>query len=144
VDAGRRNRWLWVTTGIVSATVLAVVLLDFFGIQLLPMTADRANQLYGSKFKPGVLQYEVEEQLRAEGQGFQTMQRRKQGLSMDRRGSQSVAECAGLKNDSVRSILRAVHVNNGWLGYSEVVVYLFFDIEGRLIRHWVDEFHRSL
>jgi hypothetical protein len=65
---------------------------------------------------------------------------------MDCRGSRTVAECAGLAVDTVHSVIRVSYpdARRPLIGQIEVTVYLFFNADERLIRHWSDEFHWSL
>jgi hypothetical protein len=65
---------------------------------------------------------------------------------MDFYGHQSAAECAGLDPAAIHSIIRVNYPDAGrsFMGDVEVTVFLFFDAEGRLIRHWTGEFYWGL
>src|ERR1039458_69080 len=86
-----------------------------------PMTADRANRLFSEGIQPGQDRESVEPWLASQGikRGAVWMdagiiydvQTRpddptSNGMWMDGRGHQTVAECAGLDNDSIFSMIR--------------------------------------
>ncbi len=57
-------------------------------------------------------------------------------------GKHTPAAQAGLSEDDVFSLIRVVYpdADRGLISTTEITVYLFFDEEGRLLRHWVDTF----
>ena len=61
-------------------------------------------------------------------------------------GSLTVAECAGLELDAAYSVICVSYPDaaRGLFGQTSIVVYLFFDSKGRLLRHWVEELHQGL
>jgi hypothetical protein len=123
-----------------------------------PMTSVRANRLFGQALRTGQNRAEVETWLASEGIpralgfrdrgiGFDLLQRRddlpQNGPWIDGRGNQTVAECAGLKVDSVCSLIRVSYpdADRSLLCQTQITVYLFFDGNDRLLKHWVDEFY---
>jgi hypothetical protein len=124
------------------------------------MTVAGADQLFGQGVQPGQSRREVEAWLVSQGippysglareTHYSVLHRREKvvfkGWWMDCRGRRTVAECAGLDVDAVFSVIRVTYPDAGrpLIGQLEVQVYLFFDANGRLIRHWVDQSHISL
>jgi hypothetical protein len=128
------------------------------GLPATPMTSARADRLFGQALRTGQSREEVEAWLTSEGIprgpvfpergiSFDVLQRRDDlsgnGPWMDFRGNQTVAECAGLKVDSVSSVIRVSYPDAGraFLCQTRITVYLFFDGKDRLLKHWVDEFY---
>jgi hypothetical protein len=125
------------------------------------MTVAQAERLFGEGLARGQTQEEVEAWLASqnippssapgrESTSYDIQRRREEvpfrGWWMDGRGGRTVAECAGLDVDAVHSVIRVTYPNAGrpLFGQIEITVYLFFDADRRLIRHWVDQFHLSL
>jgi hypothetical protein len=112
-----------------------------------PMSVGRADQLFRKGLHPGQSREHVEAWLAAHGIPYDVLHRRDdvtfKGWWMDCRGNQTVAECAGLGVDSVFSVIRVSYpdADRFLLGRTQITVYLFFDGEDRLLRHWVDEFN---
>jgi hypothetical protein len=114
--------------------------------------------LFGQAVRTGQKRAEVETWLASEGiprgSGFPDrgisfdVLRRRDDLPgnspwMDCRGNQTIAECAGLKVDSVSSVIRVSYpdADRSLLCQTQITVYLFFDGNDRLLKHWVDEFY---
>jgi hypothetical protein len=120
------------------------------------MTAARADALAARGVRPGQTRTEVEAWLVAQGiphewtfrptrTCYGVLHRREDvtfpGWWMPCRGSQTVAECAGLSVGAVHSVVCLCYpASASLLGDTEVTVYFFFDKDERLIRHWADEF----
>ncbi|WP_169975559.1 hypothetical protein [Tautonia rosea] len=68
------------------------------------------------------------------------------GEWMDGQGDQTVADLAGLDPQEVHSIIRLWYydANRSIVSNTEVMAYLFFDAESRLLGRWVDEHHIGL
>jgi hypothetical protein len=123
-----------------------------------PMTVSMADNLFAHGVRPGQSIDDVEKWLASQGiperRGLfaentcYSVQHGGEGAIghgwwMDCRGNQTVAECAGLKVDDVRSLISVVYpeADRFLFGVTQITVYLFFDEKGLLIGHWVDEFH---
>jgi hypothetical protein len=122
-----------------------------------PMTTARADVLFGGGVQPRQSRRQVETWLASQGilpaasfrpevVSYNLLRRREdeilKGWWMDCNGNQTVAECAGLDVDKVYSFIRVTYPDSArfLFGQAEVRVYLFFDAEDRLIRHWSDQF----
>ena len=153
------SRWLWIAVIAIGALVGLHYLVA--GLPKTPMSVSRADRMFREGVWPGQSQSEVEAWLASQGIPrqhemytdnvcYNVVHRPEEvvfkGLWMDCRGSQTMAECAGLDVDTVFSFICVTYPDAArlLLGYTEVRVYLFFDEQNRLIRHWVDEFHISL
>jgi uncharacterized OB-fold protein len=159
----RPRRWLAkdLTLGLGTVALLATVALVAYAVGWpSAMTAARAEALAAKGVHPGQSRSEVEAWLAAQGVPrewtfrptrtcYGVLHRREDvtfpGWWMPCRGSQTVAECAGLRVDAVHSVVCLCYpASASLLGQTEVTVYFFFDKNERLIRHWADEFTISL
>jgi hypothetical protein len=125
-----------------------------------PMTVDCADRLFAAGVRPGQSREDVEawlasqgippgERFSAKNTCYSVLRRREdvpKGGWMDCRGNRTVAECAGLDVDRVYSVICVTYpeADRFAIGYTTITVYLFFDAKGRLLRHWVYQFHVSL
>jgi hypothetical protein len=144
-----QSRWSWSVT-LLLGSLVGVLYYALVGFPRTPMTKARADRLFSQSVRPGQSREEIKAWLDSQNIGYDVLDRREEviykGWWMDCRGNQTVAECAGLDVDSVDSVIRVIHPDaaRGLLSQTEVAVYLFFDSKGRLLRHWVDEFHYGL
>ena len=151
-----QSKWVWSAALLIGG--LVGVYFAVVGQPTTPMTSARANRLFGQALRTGQSRAEVEAWLASEGIprgarfpdrgiNFDILQRRNDlpGNSpwMDGRGNQTVAECAGLKVDSVSSVIRVSYpdADRSLLCQTQITAYLFFDGNNRLLKHWVDEFY---
>jgi hypothetical protein len=146
---------------IAAAALVAIALGGlYFGYRGLvgwpatPMTVSQADRLFAQGVQPGQTVEEVEAWLVSQGilresgdVSYHVARWREdvtfRGSWMDGRGGETVAECAGLSVDDVYTVIRVRYpeADRYVLGVTEISVYLFFDDQGRLIRHWVAESH---
>jgi hypothetical protein len=157
----KQARWRCIWVGVTAAGALGGLYFLVVGRPTTPMTVACADRLFGQGVQPGQTRGEVEAWLATQGIphssatqperiSYDISRRREdvtfKGWWMDCRGSRTVAECAGLDVDAVYSVIRVSYpdAERHLIGNTEVLVYLFFDADGRLIRYWPDEFHWSL
>lgn len=157
-----RSKWVWALVLLTLSLLVSVVALVVFrddvsytltGYRTTPMSVDRADRLFRRGLQPGQSREAVLAWLAS--QGVRDGRRSYQGRSIHyivlERPDGSIGEVvwrAGLRHDNVSatdvsSIIRVVYpdAERDLLGPYEITVYLFFDKDGRLLRHWVDEFH---
>ena len=159
MPAARRIGWpWWIGATVVAVGVVGVAAFLVFGQSKTPTSADAADRLYAEGVHPGQTRDEVDAWLAARGitpggaveaGHYSTLRRREDvtfpGWWMDCVGHQTVAECAGLTTDEVHLVVRVTYWHSNFYGGNyTVTVYLFFDVTGRLLRHWAHEFHICL
>jgi hypothetical protein len=154
-----RSAWFW--NGVLTAGALIALYYAFVGFPATPMTVAEANRLFAKGLRSGQSREEAERWLASHGipprslaqpggTCYDITRRRDdvtfKGWWMIGRGNRTVAECAGLDVDVVQSVICVIYPDAGRrvVGSIEITVYVFFDADRRLIRHWVDEFHLSL
>jgi hypothetical protein len=153
-----KKRWSGCAWLLTMAVGLVVAYYGCVGFPRTPMTAARADRLFGTALSPGASQDEAIGWLASQGipHGFRALdlhysiqRRRDDGDArhwMDRRGHGTMAEWAGLDPKEVFSVIRIEYpdADRDLLGRTRITVYLVFDGDGRLIKHWVDEFYLGL
>ncbi len=161
------RRFLWLAAGLMLIAVLAIAIvvvsamtgaLDhvLFGYPTTRMTVKKAERmadagpLAGSSLdvvKTWLTSRGVTSIPAGTGPYYGVFRRGREGASsntwMDKRGGQTVAECAGLKTGDVNSFIRVTYPDPDryFMGMDEITIYFFFDTKDRLVRHWVDVFH---
>jgi len=110
--------------------------------------------VYSNGVRPGQSMDEVQAWLTSKQITYGVQHRREdvtfKGWWMDVRGrstdgrAQTVAELAGLNVDDVYSVIKVMYQRRSLLGRSEIMVCLFFDDQGRFIKHFIAEYHSSL
>ena len=145
-----------VVVGLVVAGATSLLQHVLFGFPTTPMTVDQADRIASAGPPPGSTLAEVEAYLNAQGitkntaagaPSYGVSHRREDvtypGWWMSCVGNQTVAECAGLKNDDVYSVLTAEYpdADRYFMGEDRVFIYFFFNDKDRLLKHWVDVYH---
>lgn len=139
-----RPRSAW-SVALLLGALIGLLYLALVGFPTTPMTKARADRLFGQAFRPGQSREEVEAWLASRRIRYEVLVRREKelyrGSWMPSHPGGTVAECAGLELDKVSSVISVSYPDaaRGLFGHLEIIVYLFFDSEGRLLRHWVDE-----
>jgi hypothetical protein len=151
----------WFCLSLLTASVLVGLYHALAERPTTPMTVAQSERLFGDGLAPGQCREEVEAWLVSQGIppssatqpgriSYDISERRDdvtfKGWWMDCRGNRTVAEWAGLDVDAVYSAIRVTYpdARRPLIGWIELKVYLFFNADRRLIRHWMDEFHVSL
>jgi hypothetical protein len=146
-------RWKWLLIPLLFSLAAVGLLAAYhadFGFPTTPMTTARANQIFGDALHCGDEGDEVKAWLESQGIPYDVLNRREQvtpsGWWMDCVGHQTVAECAGLRADSVFRVIRIRYPDAQRIlaGHPQITVYIFFDSNDRLIKHWTHEFHIEL
>jgi hypothetical protein len=150
------KQWRWILIPIILLSALLGCYIGYgalIGWPATPMTVAEADRLFSQGLQPGSSIDDAKNWLASRGvqSGFTLksvyyhLSRRMEGgeLSMTHRGHQSVAECAGLNVEDVYSVIDVTYpeADRFLLGITKLSVYLFFDKNDQLIRHWIDEFH---
>ena len=154
-----RPRWPGLPVAATGFVFIALYLFVQFGdgFPTTPMTEARANDFFRKGVRPGQSREDVTAWLESRGIppaiktppsliSYDVLTRSEDYAWMGGIGKRTVDECAGLRNAEVFSVIRVTYPDAGraFNDKTSVWVYLFFDENGRLLRHWVNTEHDNL